>query len=118
MKKIIILASALLVLASCKKEADICGDSTFDFKLYGSPTKLIAYVNGNLVSFTATGGYPTGTATIPDGSFPNAIFYIGSRGGSNSFFNGRVSSLKIYGFKINASQVQQNFNTYRSRFGI
>jgi hypothetical protein len=81
-------------------------------------TGRLSYVNGNLVSFTATGGYPTGTATSSNGSFPNAIFYIGSRGGSNSFFNGRVSSLKIYGFKINASQVQQNFNTYRSRFGI
>jgi len=81
-------------------------------------TGRLSYVNGNLVSFTATGGYPTGTATSPNGSFPNAIFYIGSRGGSSSFFNGRVSSLKIYGFKINASQVQQNFNTYRSRFGI
>jgi hypothetical protein len=63
MKKIIILASALLLLASCKKEADICGDSTFDFKLYGSPTKLITYVNGSLigefgneVSFTAPAG--------------------------------------------------------------
>jgi hypothetical protein len=49
MKKIIILASALLLLASCKKEDDICGDSTFEFKLYAPQTKLIAYVNGNLV---------------------------------------------------------------------
>ena len=68
MKKIIILASALLLLASCKKEDDICGDSTFEFKLYGSPTKLITYVNGSLlgefeneVTFTA----------------PSGIYYIG-----------------------------------------
>jgi energy-coupling factor transporter ATP-binding protein EcfA2 len=81
-------------------------------------TGRLVYVNGGLTSFTATGGYPTGTATSPNGSFPNAIFYIGSRGGSSSFFNGRISSIKIYGFKINSSQVQQNFNTYRSRFGI
>jgi hypothetical protein len=81
-------------------------------------TGRLTYVNGNLVSFTTTGGYPTGTGTSPNGSFPNAIFYIGSRGGSSSFFNGRISSIKIYGFKINSSQVQQNFNAYRSRFGI
>ena len=81
-------------------------------------TGRLVYVNGGLTSFTATGGYPTGTATSPNGSFPNAILYIGSRGGSNSFFNGRISSIKIYGFKINSSQVQQNFNAYRSRFGI
>lgn len=82
------------------------------------PTGRLTYVNGNIVSFTNTGGYPTGTATSPNGSFANSIFYIGSRGGSNSFFNGRISSIKIYGFKINAGQVQQNFNAYRSRFGI
>jgi hypothetical protein len=81
-------------------------------------TGRLTYVNGGLVSFTSVGGYPTGTATSTNGSFPNAVFYIGSRGGSSSFFNGRISSIKIYGFKINGSQVQQNFNTYRSRFGI
>lgn len=82
------------------------------------PTGRLTYVNGNIVSFTSTGGYPTGTGTSPNGSFANSIFYIGSRGGSSSFFNGRISSIKIYGFKINATQVQQNFNAYRSRFGI
>lgn len=49
MKKLIILSALIIGLASCKKESDICGDSTFDFKLYGQPTTLIAYVNGNLV---------------------------------------------------------------------
>ncbi len=82
------------------------------------PTGRLAYVNGNLVNFTSTGGYPTGTATSPNGSFANAIFYIGSRGGSSSFFNGKISSIKIYGFKINASQVKQNFNAYSYRFGL
>jgi hypothetical protein len=81
-------------------------------------TGRLTYVNGGLVSFTSVGGYPTGTATSTNGSFPNEVFYIGSRGGSSSFFNGRISSIKIYGFKINGPQVQQNFNTYRSRFGI
>lgn len=68
MKKIIILASALLLLASCKKEDDICGDSTFDFKLYAPQTKLIAYVNGNLVG--EFGNEVTFTA-------PSGIYYIG-----------------------------------------
>lgn len=81
-------------------------------------TGRLTYVNGGLTSFSNNGGYDTGTTTLPGGSFTNATFYIGSRGGSSIFFNGRVSSIKIYGFKINASQVQQNFNVYRSRFGI
>ena len=49
MKRLIILLIPFLVIASCSKKDDICGDSTFEFKLYGPPTKLIAYVNGNLV---------------------------------------------------------------------
>jgi hypothetical protein len=80
------------------------------------PTGRLTYVNGNLVNFTSVGGYPTGTGTSPNGSFANAIFYVGSRGGSNSFFNGRISSIKIYGFKMNSNQVQQNFYTYNFRF--
>jgi hypothetical protein len=49
MKRLIILLTAFLLISSCSKKDDICGDSTFEFKLYGQPTKLIAYVNGNLV---------------------------------------------------------------------
>jgi hypothetical protein len=80
------------------------------------PTGRLTYVNGNLVNFTSVGGYPTGTGTSPNGSFANAIFYVGSRGGSNLFFNGRISSIKIYGFKMNSNQVQQNFYAYNFRF--
>lgn len=49
MKKVIILLITFLFIASCSKKDNICGDSTFEFKLYAPPTKLIAYVNGNLV---------------------------------------------------------------------
>lgn len=80
-------------------------------------TGRLTYVNSTLVSFTSIGGYATGTATST-GQFANAIFYIGSRGGSSSFLNGKVSSLKIYGFKINASQALQNYSALKSRFGI
>jgi hypothetical protein len=81
-------------------------------------TGRLTYTNGNLTSFTATGGYATSTDTVANGSFANAIFYIGSRGGTAIPFNGQIASVKIYGFKINAQQVQQNFTAYSSFYGI
>lgn len=79
------------------------------FSKISDPTGRLTYVNGGLVSFTTTGGYSTSTATNAGGGFANAIMYLGSRGGSATFFNGNISSIKIYGFKINSSQTLQNY---------
>jgi hypothetical protein len=81
-------------------------------------TGRLTYVNGNLVSFSTTGGYTTSTATTAGGSFANAIMYLGSRGGSTTYFNGNIASIKIYGFKINSTQVLQNFNAYKNRYNL
>ena len=88
------------------------------FSRISDSTGRLTYVNGILVPFSATGPYNTDTVTTSGGSFANSIFYIGSRGGSGAFFNGSVGSLKIYGFKINATQTLQNFNSSRQRFAI
>jgi hypothetical protein len=81
-------------------------------------TGRLTYINGLLTSFVSGGFYPTDTITTAGGSFANAIFYISSRGGSSSFFNGSVGSIRVYGFKINAAQTLQNFNASRRRFNI
>jgi hypothetical protein len=81
-------------------------------------TGRLTYTNGLLTSFVTGPGYPTDTVTIAGGSFANAIFYIGARGGSGGFLNGSVGSIRIYGFKINAAQTLQNFNSNRRRFNI
>lgn len=81
-------------------------------------TGRLTYVNSTLTSFTATGGYPTTTVTTAGGVFANAVFYIGSRGGTISYLNGSIGSLKIYGFKVNASQVTQNYNALKGRYGL
>jgi hypothetical protein len=81
-------------------------------------TGRLTYTNGLLTSFVSGGFYPTDTITIAGGSFANAIFYIGSRGGASGFLNGSVGSIRVYGFKINAAQTLQNFNVHRRRFGI
>ena len=81
-------------------------------------TGRLVYTNGIITPFSSTGGYSTTTTTNAGGSFANAILYIGSRAGTGAFFNGSISSLKIYGFKIDAIQSLQNYNAQKSRFGL
>jgi hypothetical protein len=88
------------------------------FSIISDSTGRLTYCNGNLTSFDAGPGYPTNTVTTAGGSFANAILYLGSRGGTVAFFNGRLASVKIYGIKTNASQVTQNFEAYRERYGV
>ena len=90
-----------------------------NLNIYGrvsDSTGRLTYVNGILTPFTATGG---GTNTDTGaGQLANSTFYIGSRGGASLFFKGNISSLKIYGFKISATEVSQNYNTLKTRFGL
>jgi hypothetical protein len=81
-------------------------------------TGRLTYGNSSLLPFSSIGGYPITTTTTAGGSFPNALFYIATRAGSGGFFNGNISSLKIYGFKINQFQVLQNYNSQKSRFNL
>jgi hypothetical protein len=88
------------------------------FSIVSDSTGRLTYCNGNLVSFNGANGYPTTTVTSAGGSFPNAILYLGSRGGTLSFLNGRISSVKIYGIKATSNQLLQNFNALRGRYSI
>lgn len=88
------------------------------FSKISDSTGRLTYGNSSLLSFDSGNGYPTSTVTTAGGSFANAILYLGSRGGAGSFFNGKLSVVKIYGFKITADQVSQNFNALRSRYRI
>jgi hypothetical protein len=88
------------------------------FSKISDSTGRLTYVNSSQTAFVAGPGYETTTVTPAGGSFANAIFYIGSRGGTAGFFNGSIGSLKIYGFKINQGQITQNYNATRTRFNL
>jgi hypothetical protein len=81
-------------------------------------TGRLTYLNSNLLSFISTGGYETSTVTTAGGSFANAVFYIGSRAGIAGFFNGNIGSIKIYGFKMDPTQILQNYNATKARFNL
>jgi hypothetical protein len=83
--------------------------SWFHFSLVFDANVFYGYVNG----------VQTGTAALSD----NLIFDRigdGSGFGDNypAYLKGKISNFKIYNRALTASEIQQNFNATRSRFGI
>ena len=70
-------------------------------------TGRLSYVDHTLIPFTSS-PYPNSTATI-NGSFSDHHFYLGSRAGTNYYLNGQVQSIIIYGTKLSANQVSNNY---------
>jgi Concanavalin A-like lectin/glucanases superfamily len=66
------------------------------------------YINGVLA-----GTYIPNTLTIP----ANSALYIGKRA-TGEFFAGSVGQVLLYNRALTAAEVQQNFTTYRTRYGI
>jgi len=66
------------------------------------------YLNGNLKN----------TDTSSNASI-NSVLWIGRYYGSNNGkFNGNIAQVSIYNRALTASEIQQNFNALRGRFGI
>ena len=85
-------------LTSTWHEVAICWDGT-TFK---------SYVNGSFVS-----NLSVGTATSQ-----NIDVKIGNSGNSGEPFNGKISNVKVYTKGLTATEVAQNFNALRGRYGI
>jgi len=82
------------------------------FSRISDSTGRLAYTNAALRSFSNGGTSTTG------GSFANAVFYVASRAGTGAFGNHQVGGIRIYGKKLSATEVQQNFDSIRGRYGI
>ena len=85
-------------LTSTWHEVAICWDGT-TFK---------SYVNGSFVS-----NLSVGSATSQDTDVK-----IGNSGNGNEPFNGKISNVKVYTKALSASEIQQNYNALRGRYGI
>ena len=85
-------------LTSTWHEVAICWDGT-TFK---------SYVNGSFVS-----NLSVGTATSQDTDVK-----IGNAGNGNEPFDGKISNVKVYTKALTATEVAQNFNALRGRYGI
>jgi len=71
-------------------------------------TTLRLYRNGEQVNSGNTTGNITNTSKTLE---------IGRRG-DGSYFNGRLNGQKIYNKALTVSEIQQNFNALRSRYGV
>ena len=91
------------------------------FSRVSDPTGRLAYVNGQLVPFISTnscgGGWSTSTATGNTTAFRNDNMFLMSRAGQ-SFVNGNIGLIRIYGRKLTATEILQNYNATKSRFGL
>jgi hypothetical protein len=78
----------------------------------GTNTTMIIYINGVLAtSATFSGISITSTST--------RIFTIGSRTAGDIYpFNGKVSQVSIYNRALSASEILQNYNAQKGRFGL
>jgi|694.fasta_scaffold13972_10 hypothetical protein len=74
-----------------------------------SSTGLRMYINGSLVQ-------SNGTAFSPSYSLSN--FFVGSFNGSLELFQGRIANVSVYNRALSATEVLQNFNAQKSRFGL
>lgn len=71
----------------------------------------ILYINGDLIQ---TSSSPVITGSVSTGTNYN----IGREPFVTSYFNGNMSAIKIYNKALTASEIRQNFNALRGRFGI
>ena len=69
------------------------------------------YVNGNSVGSSSIAK----TSIVYDANNP---VYIGKNGSGTEQFEGQLGNIKVYNRALSLSEIQQNFNALRGRFGI
>jgi hypothetical protein len=109
----------------------------FTFEVYGTNFDLIycnsiyqtntwyhltgTWSSGNRVNFYLNGVLSNGTrngsvqSTIKNG---NTNLMVGSRAGTSFYFDGNIPIARFYNRALSATEIQQNFNAMRGRFGI
>ena len=89
------------------------GNWTYITVTHSKTNELVSlYINGSLDSTfdnTSSGGYD---------QWANMGFNVISRGYGGDYFNGNISVVHIYNRALSESEIQQNFNALRGRFGI
>ena len=87
----------------------------FDGTQTGNSNRLKCYINGILLSVIYEGTIPATT------SVSNSVFSIGNTEGNpvyKNYSDGNIANVQIYNRALSATEVAQNFNATRGRFGI
>jgi hypothetical protein len=74
-----------------------------------SSSGLRMYINGSLVQ-------SNGTAFSP--SYGVGSFFVGGFSATQELFQGRIANVSVYNRDLSATEVLQNFNAQKARFGL
>ena len=74
----------------------------------GSSVKQI-YLNGNILA-------STGSTDMYDA--PGTNFVIGSNGGNSEFLNGNIAQVQVYSRALSSTEILQNYNALKTRYGL
>lgn len=91
-------------------------NSTCVFDTSQSSTENLFYVNGSFA--TAIQNPSPGYASNNTNNFANDYLYLVSRAGSNYFADINLASVQIYNRVLSASEILQNYNATKTRFGL
>lgn len=81
-------------------------------------TTQLLYVNGTQVASSSNSGtltYDSGNTRVVIGADDNGAGY---NSGPSAFFGGRIGITRIYSRALSATEIIQNFNADRQRFGV
>jgi hypothetical protein len=70
-------------------------------------TNHLCYING--VSYVVNSGGGVNSQTV---------LYIGSRVNLDSFLNGNIATTRVYNRGLSATEILQNYNATKGRFGL
>jgi hypothetical protein len=92
----------------------IDGSTWYNIVMAVGATEYKDYINGSVSYNLAFGS----GISAPNGSSPTQTFFIGKRWDYPETVNAKMSVVNIYNRALTDSEVSQNFNHYRSRFGL
>jgi hypothetical protein len=84
----------------------------YDGTLSGNSNRLKAFINGVQQTLTFSGTIPATTGTV------DANLNVGAFLGNNNYTRGNISQVKIYNRALTSTEIQQNFNALRGRYGL
>jgi hypothetical protein len=85
----------------------------------GEWVNVVGLVERGVSMRTYKNGSLTASTSAPSGSVSGTTkLFIGSNTGSNLFWTGRIGHVSIYNRALTATEITQNFNAQRGRFGI
>lgn len=85
---------------------------------YGTWGNFCVSYNGSNVSIYRNGVFEGSQATTGTVDFSNGFMLGNWNGGVGYMFNGSISVVSIYNRALSASDIQQNFNALRGRYGL